>query len=308
VQFLGIDPTNNLDIHYPAIESFIMLSITPAVTSSQDSPIVITDLTISFESTTSSLYSNSTLETKDWYRIEKDLYLHALAEHSAWLHVAQAKEEELTSSHLVVTDVRVGEPPSAIDIKDAWESRPAGLWVRRSNYTCNIQHVVTGIDVLFGIDAIDPRLHWSLLREPLQLKDASPEIPIARPTIRRGWPKPSSEQSILRAREDGSFKIVQISDTHMVTGVGTCKDAIDADGRPLPESEADPLTVKFMEAILDVEKPDLVVLTGDQLHHDILDSQTTLFKVVAPIIERSIPWAVVFGNHDSEGDFALSRE
>jgi hypothetical protein len=49
-----------------------------------------------------------------------------------------------------------------------------------------------------------------------------------------------------------------------------------------------------MEAILDVEKPDLVILTGDQLHHDILDSQTTLFKVVAPIIERSIPWAAVF--------------
>jgi hypothetical protein len=44
-----------------------------------------------------------------------------------------------------------------------------------------------------------------------------------------------------------------------------------------------------MEAILEVEKPDLVVLTGDQLHHDILDSQTTLFKVVCPIIEHSIP-------------------
>jgi hypothetical protein len=285
-----------------------MALITPSIHSCQNSPIAITDLTISFESTASALDSKLAFETKDWHRIEKDLYLHSLAGQSAWLYVAQVKEEELTSSHLVVTDVRVGEPPSATDVKDAWESRPAGIWVQRSNYTGDIQNVVTGVDVLFGDDAIDPRPQWSLLQEPFQLKHTSSGIPIPRPTIQRGRPIPSSKPSTLRAREDGSFRIVQISDTHMVTGVGSCKDAIDADGRPLPKSEADPLTVRFMEAILDVEKPDLVILTRDQLHHDILDSQTALFKVVAPIIKRSIPWAAVFGNHDSEGDFALSRE
>lgn len=94
----------------------------------------------------------------------------------------------------------------------------------------------------------------------------------------------------------------------MVTGVGVCNDAMDADRQPLPESEADPLTVNFMGGILDVEKPDLVILTGDQLHHDILDSKTALFKVVAPLIERSISFAAVFGNHDDEGSYALSRE
>jgi DNA repair exonuclease SbcCD nuclease subunit len=94
----------------------------------------------------------------------------------------------------------------------------------------------------------------------------------------------------------------------MVTGVAICKDAIDAYGKNLPESEADPLTVDFIGKILDVEKPDLVILTGDQLHHDIPDSQSALFKVVAPIINRSIPFAAVFGNHDSEGTHALSRK
>jgi DNA repair exonuclease SbcCD nuclease subunit len=112
----------------------------------------------------------------------------------------------------------------------------------------------------------------------------------------------------LRVKDDGKFKIVQISDTHMVTGVGVCKDAIDAHGKPLPERAADSLTVNFLGGILDVEKPDFVILTGDQLHHDILDSQSTLFKVVAPLIERSIPYAAVFGNHDDEGTYALSRE
>jgi predicted phosphodiesterase len=76
----------------------------------------------------------------------------------------------------------------------------------------------------------------------------------------------------------------------------------------LPESEADLLTVDFIGRILNIEKPDLVILTGDQLHHDIPDSQSAPFKVVAPITERSIPFAAVFGNHDSEGIQALSRE
>ena len=49
----------------------------------------------------------------------------------------------------------------------------------------------------------------------------------------------------------------------MVTGVGVCKDAINAYRNYLLESEADPLTVKFIGKILDVEKPDLVILARD---------------------------------------------
>jgi hypothetical protein len=76
----------------------------------------------------------------------------------------------------------------------------------------------------------------------------------------------------LRVREDGKFKIVQVSNTYMVTSVRVCKDAIDAHRKNLPESEADLLTVDFIGKILDVEKPDLVILTRDQLHHDVPDS------------------------------------
>lgn len=87
-----------------------------------------------------------------------------------------------------------------------------------------------------------------------------------------------------------------------------CKDAIDEHGRKLLDSEADPRTVEFIRRNLDIEKPDLVILTGNQLHHDIPNSQSALFKIVAPITKRSIPFAAVFGNHDSEGTHALSRE
>ena len=103
------------------------------------------------------------------------------------------------------------------------------------------------------------------------------------------------------AREDGKFNIVQVSDTHMSAGVGICKNVSDADGRLLPERPADPLTVQFLNQILDIVTPDLVIFTGDQLDHSILDRQSAIFKVVAPYVERPIPYVAVFGNHDAEG-------
>ena len=165
------------------------------------------------------------------------------------------------------------------------------------------------MDVLFGSDAVEPRPQWNLIRPSLQL-NAHLDMPVAMLSVRRSTPTttPSGPQATLRVGNDGKFKILQISDTHMVAGVGSCKDAIVGNGQPLPESEADPLTAHFLNGILDVEKPDLVVLTGDQLHHGIPDSQSALFKVVAPLIERSIPYAAVFGNHDAEGTYASPRK
>lgn len=264
---------------------------------------VVTDLIVSFCSPTDPL-STCALDSLRWLRIEKDLYLYT-AQQTAWLQIAQAREEDLTADDLVVTEIRVSElHPSAgagSAKENSWERRPGGIWVLRSPYTGDCHQAVTAVDVLFGVDAVDPRPQWALMGTPLQL--GHPEVPVARLTVRQGRAKPRLDVPgmPLRVKEDGKFKIVQISDTHMVTGVGVCKDAIDAHGKPLPEREADPLTVNFIGGILDVEKPDLVILTGDQLHHDILDSQSTIFKVVAPLIERSIPYAAVFGNHDDEG-------
>ncbi|XXG94354.1 hypothetical protein Hte_000608 [Hypoxylon texense] len=271
-----------------------------------DDHTVITDLTISFCFPIDPP-SISALDPRKWHRIEKELYLHT-ARQTAWLHVTQAKEEDLTADDLVLTDIKVSELRPSTGSDNSWESRFAGIWVLRSNYTNSIRQAITAVDVLFGVDAVEPRPQWALIQPPLHL-DAPPEVPVAQISARRGVaePKPDDPPAALRINEDGNFKVLQISDTHMVTGVGVCSDAMDAHGQPLPEGEADPSTVKFLESVLDIEKPDLVILTGDQLHHDILDSQSALFKVVAPLIERSIPYAAVFGNHDDEGTYALSR-
>ena len=61
--------------------------------------------------------------------------------------------------------------------------------------------------------------------------------------------------------------------------------------------------------ILDEEKPDMVVFTGDQLNGQgtTWDSKSVLAKFAVAVIERQIPWAAVFGNHDDE-DGALKDE
>ena len=268
---------------------------------------VITDLTVCSSPTIPP--STCDLSPRKWHRIEKDLYLYTSPRQSAWLYVETANEEELGADDLLVMDVRVGvvRPPNPSSAH-TWESRPGGIWVLRSKFSGKVDQAVTEVDILFGLDAVDPRPQWTLLGSSLHLS-SQPKIPVARLSILRGRAKPSPDvRTALRVAKDGRFKIVQISDTHMGTGAGICKDGIDADGNYLPESEADPQTVKFIEQILDIERPDLVIFTGDQLHHDIPDSQSALFKVVAPIIARSIPFAAVFGNHDSEGIHALSRK
>ncbi|MFC5406992.1 metallophosphoesterase family protein [Cohnella soli] len=94
----------------------------------------------------------------------------------------------------------------------------------------------------------------------------------------------------LSFREDGTFTIVQFTDVHWKNGDG--KDA---------------RTKSLMARIIAEEKPDLVVFTGDvidSLH--CADPYRSFRDAVGVASESGIPWAAVFGNHDSEGK--TSRE
>ncbi|WP_334073503.1 MULTISPECIES: metallophosphoesterase family protein [Paenibacillus] len=91
--------------------------------------------------------------------------------------------------------------------------------------------------------------------------------------------------------EDGTFTIVQFTDLHWKNG-----NEIDRQSRAL------------MELVLDKERPDLVVFTGDVIYTgpvpdgvaECEDPAGALREAVAAVDERQIPWALVFGNHDTE--------
>jgi hypothetical protein len=244
VPTIVLDALEFLGVYHPTKIATLSNSSKIEVGSANAHPVV-TDLTVSFCSPTDHLCTCA-LESPRWLRIEKDLYLHS-AQQTAWLQVAQAREEDLTADDLVVREIRVSELYPSSDKENSWERRPGGIWLLRSPYTGECHQAVTAVDVLFGVDAVDPRPQWALMGTPLQL-GAHPEVPVARLTVRQGRVKlrPDVPRMPLRVKEDGKFKIVQISDTHMVTGVGVCKDAIDAHGKPLPERGADPLTKTFL--------------------------------------------------------------
>lgn len=190
---------------------------------------------------------------------------------------------------------------------EPWESRPGGIWLKRTakRHASDSVKTVTALDILFGPDAVEPRPGWYLSKDPLILSNPG-DNEEARLTIRRGS-EILADKPILHVRKDGKFKILQVSDLHLSTGIGVCRDPEPPLGKG-GKCEADPRTLEFIRSALETEKPDLVVLSGDQINGETSpDSQSALFKFAHLFITHKIPFATIFGNHDTEGSVS-SRE
>ncbi|KAF2751974.1 Metallo-dependent phosphatase [Sporormia fimetaria CBS 119925] len=267
--------------------------------------LIITDITIKSCSKLNPL-SKCKLDPEIWHRIEKDVFIKNRWS-EAYVHVQRKREEELGENDKVVIDVKIGKLDPAIGEKsqanERWESRPAGIWLKRSSkrHASDSKRTVTAVDILFGADAAEPRPGWEMVKPGALLVSNSGDEWEPHLSIRRGSPA-KIEKPVPRINKDGKFKILQLSDLHLSTGVGKCRD-------PEPNSghcEADPRTLEFVAKLLDNEKPDFVVLSGDQVNGDTApDGQTALFKIAALLSEHKTPYAAIFGNHDDEG--SLSR-
>lgn len=101
----------------------------------------------------------------------------------------------------------------------------------------------------------------------------------------------------LHFSHDGKFKILQVADLHFSVSRGVCRDS-DQD----PCINSDNLTNTLLGQVLDEEKPDLVIFSGDQLNGQgtSWDPKSILAKFAVAATDRKIPWAAVFGNHDEE--------
>ena len=85
---------------------------------------------------------------------------------------------------------------------------------------------------------------------------------------------------------NGKFKILQLTDTHFIEGDARSQRALDN-----------------VAELLDTEKPDLVIHTGDIIFGKPV--RESLTHILSLITDRHIPFAVALGNHDEE--FGLSR-
>lgn len=81
--------------------------------------------------------------------------------------------------------------------------------------------------------------------------------------------------------QGGQLKILQFTDIHYEVG-----------------SEESAGSLERMNRILDIEKPDMVVFTGDVVLCE--NEQQGWDEVLEAVVGRQIPWAAVLGNHDDE--------
>ena len=233
------------------------------------------------------MFSSCKVEGDSWHRIEKDLYLGSSYVSTAYVHIERKKEEELKPDDKVILDITVGRLDPSIgkmgEGDERWESKPEGIWIKRSakRHASDQKTVVTGVDVLFGPDAVDPREGWEIKDTGLLL--GSGEAHQARLSIRRGS-HGAPEKPEPRINDNGKFKILQVADLHLSTGVGVCRDAMPEDGK---KCEADTRTLDFIGKMLDDEKPDLVVLSGDQINGDTAKDAQTVWLKSLPVMTTS---------------------
>lgn len=101
----------------------------------------------------------------------------------------------------------------------------------------------------------------------------------------------SAQEVKLQFNSNKQFKIVQFTDTHFYQG-----------------GERSPEVIENIRAVMEAEKPELVILTGDivtgsRKNWPTLESWDILTQI---FIDYQTPYAVAFGNHDDEAQ--VSRE
>lgn len=216
------------------------------------------------------------------------------------------------------------EPPSG----DSWykvkrsirdgvvRTDPLYLWYKTGKTlgemgTEEKQQIITEIDVLYGEDR--PWYGFEKVEPPV----TSPKVDMIEGvyvTYRRGVKRKYDRCFLsklilfivhtavpkappLHFSHEGKFKILQVADLHYSVSHGSCRDTDIS-----PCLASDNLTNTLIGRALDAEKPDLVVFTGDQLNGQgtSWDPKSVLAKFAVAVTDRGIPWAAVFGNHDTD--------
>ncbi len=91
--------------------------------------------------------------------------------------------------------------------------------------------------------------------------------------------KPS--KPTLRFNQTGEFKILQFTDMHLI-----------------PSNETTPLVWENIRNAIIAEKPDLIMLTGDQIF---AKPALENYRIILDTLDKhGIPYGLVFGNHDRE--------
>lgn len=102
---------------------------------------------------------------------------------------------------------------------------------------------------------------------------------------------------VLKFNEDGHFRILMVSDFHAYRNY------------KLPCDYTDKM-IKGIDALIENTNPDFVMIGGDQCieQNSIQGVENEMRRILAPVLDRNLPWAAVFGNHDNEMGIPVCEE
>jgi len=240
-----------------------------------------------------------------WVRVDRDLNMQS----GLWrLNIYYRRTRRLDVP--VITEMKLLPPDEEAPPSEEWHkvshsirdgimhTDPIYLWYRKGKTLREMdegerQNIITEIDILFGEDR--PWYGFEKL-EPAPTPEQPGRLDSVYVTYRRGV-KGVPRAPPLHFSHDGKFRILQVADLHYSVSRGECRDTnLD------PCVNSDNLTNTLLGRILDEEKPDMVVFSGDQLNGQgtSWDPKSVLAKFAVAVTDRNIPWAAVFGNHDQE--------
>ncbi|KAG1102397.1 hypothetical protein G6F42_017370 [Rhizopus arrhizus] len=241
-----------------------------------------------------------------WERVEKDLNKGVVVGMSVYLFYKREPKEDPVTDVVVILNEQT--PPQGytkvdVNLNSILRGDAIYLWYRTTPSNPDVQRdAVQELAIEFGKHAVTP-YGWSKIKVDLNSAKEGKEG-FGEPTFlyfRKGY-KELPKMKPLSFNENGDFKILQLADLHFTNEEGTCRDIpVDMD------CKGDATTIEYVEKLLDREKPDFVVFSGDNINGGgVSDARAATFKFAEPVVKRRIPWAVVFGNHDDEND--LTRE
>lgn len=97
--------------------------------------------------------------------------------------------------------------------------------------------------------------------------------------------------------KNGRFRILMISDFH------------SSKNEKLREDYSGKM-IKCIDVLLEETNPDFVMIGGDQcIDENTVDgAEKEMRRLISPVLNRKLPWAAVFGNHDNEMGLPVSEE
>ncbi|KAJ7043577.1 Metallo-dependent phosphatase-like protein [Mycena alexandri] len=253
-----------------------------------------------------------------WVRVDRNLNFEGSI-FSGYLNIFYRRTRRQDVN--LITDIKLypdseGPPPSESEVwtkvplsmRAGMKGAPLYLWYKIGKTSNDMTaeeraNIITELDLLYGNDI--PWYGFEKIEPATMIHRGDVESTWL--TMRRGVKTPPRAPP-LHFSHDGRFKILQIADLHYSVAAGTCRDtpaSLSCD-----TGSDNTTTTSLIATILAIEKPDLVVFTGDQLNGQgtSWDPKSVLAKFSRAVADQGIPWTVVFGNHDEETGYTTKAE